>query len=360
MQNNPRQRIGETLTGDILEVGPGSIPFPTAPDAKIKFADRSVEGGRDANWPELKDAAYGPKAHFDVNLDTDNLSFIPDSSFDTVVASHVIEHLANPLKAICEFQRVLRPNGRLVLIVPDRSYTFDAIRAPTPFSHVLHEFQENVTEVDDEHIVDFCSAIYMQPPIHPEHVREWHNPEKLDANLFELHRRRSIHVHCWLPEEFASLIASAIAFGLMSWKFSGAYFIEDHLGSNEFGIVIKKSPSCLPKDLCRSFIKDWINAVLSKENSNPLRVVQFGKALQRDLAYMGEFSEFPILPLTMLAEELISTRDAKSNFSKIEQEILIQENEIRSLEQIILAMRNSMSWRMTEPIRKVKNLIRRS
>jgi SAM-dependent methyltransferase len=50
-------------------------------------------------------------------MDAQELSF-PDRSFDLVVSTHTIEHLPNVLKALCEFERVLRPRGFLILIYP--------------------------------------------------------------------------------------------------------------------------------------------------------------------------------------------------------------------------------------------------
>ena len=53
-------------SGDVLEIGPGHEPFPIAPDARVRFADRSVKGGRDQNWPELVGSPHGPEA--DLNI----------------------------------------------------------------------------------------------------------------------------------------------------------------------------------------------------------------------------------------------------------------------------------------------------
>jgi SAM-dependent methyltransferase len=44
------------------------------------------------------------------------------SSFDTVTAFHILEHLTNPEVAIKEFNRVLKKDGRLVLSVPSHSF----------------------------------------------------------------------------------------------------------------------------------------------------------------------------------------------------------------------------------------------
>ncbi len=55
-----RAGIGRNLRGDVLEIGPGHAPFPTCPGARVTYADRAVEGGRDATWPELVGQPRGP------------------------------------------------------------------------------------------------------------------------------------------------------------------------------------------------------------------------------------------------------------------------------------------------------------
>lgn len=41
-----------------------------------------------------------------------------DASFDAILCSEVFEHLPDPLKAIDEFARLLRPGGKLILTAP--------------------------------------------------------------------------------------------------------------------------------------------------------------------------------------------------------------------------------------------------
>lgn len=282
MREDPRSVIGQTLSGDVLEIGPGHEPFPVAPGARVRYADRSVQGGRDKNWPELVGLPHGPAADLNINLDVDGLATIPDDSLDAVIACHVIEHLANPIAALREFERVVRRQGRSVLVVPDRNVTFDSVRQPTPLARVLTKFHQGVTHVDDEEIKEFCAAIYYQPPIHPTAVREWHNPQRLDAELLELHRRRSIHVHCWSPEEFASLIAGLIADGLVTWKFADLYLPEDPR-QIEFGLVLERGWAT-GRAASSQFVRDWTSAVLGIPGHDPRRIAIFDCALRRDLA----------------------------------------------------------------------------
>jgi SAM-dependent methyltransferase len=41
-----------------------------------------------------------------------------DASFDAILCSEVFEHLTDPLKALDEFRRLLKPNGKLILTAP--------------------------------------------------------------------------------------------------------------------------------------------------------------------------------------------------------------------------------------------------
>ncbi len=350
MEQNPRLRIGDALTGDVLEIGPGSNPFPTAPEARVKYADRSVKGGRDVNWPELIGHPLGINADFNINLDVDSLSPISDNSFDAVVVSHVLEHLANPVKAIREFERVLRPGGKLVLILPDRTKTFDKVRVPTTLSHVLNEFHQDITEVSDAHIIEFCASIYGQKPIHPDEVREWHNPDKLDDALFSLHRRRSIHVHCWSPEEFAALVAGLLAQGLICFKLRDLYFVEDFLESGEFGLVLERSLLTeLPKNQYVKFIDDWISLVLQFPRRNLRRVIEFQYSIFRDINEMDNASR----AISVLSERLIEQLDIAKNRLD-EQAAIILDRDI-----IIRSVTNSISWRVVSKLHRMVNAVRR-
>jgi SAM-dependent methyltransferase len=55
----------------------------------------------------------------------------PDSTFDVVISSECIEHTLDPRQALREMHRVLRPEGTLVLTVPNRLWHFSATVAAT-------------------------------------------------------------------------------------------------------------------------------------------------------------------------------------------------------------------------------------
>jgi SAM-dependent methyltransferase len=81
-----------------------------------------------------------------------DLGFIDNEKYDFVLSSHMIEHSANPIKALMEWRRVTRPDGLLVLIVPHKDGTFDHARPVTPLAHLIEDYQTGMGENDLSHI----------------------------------------------------------------------------------------------------------------------------------------------------------------------------------------------------------------
>jgi SAM-dependent methyltransferase len=77
---------------------------------------------------------------------------VADSTYDVLLSSHNLEHFANPVKALKEWQRVLRPNGALILVLPNYRKTFDHRREPTKVDHMFRDFEQNVGEDDLTHL----------------------------------------------------------------------------------------------------------------------------------------------------------------------------------------------------------------
>lgn len=80
--------------------------------------------------------------------DATDLKDILSDRYSHVLCSHMLEHVANPLKALFEMKRVLKSNGYLVIVVPERSGCFDHDRDITPFATLLQKYQRNVGEDD--------------------------------------------------------------------------------------------------------------------------------------------------------------------------------------------------------------------
>jgi len=64
--------------------------------------------------------------------------------FDYVIASHVFEHVANPVRWLQSLSAVLQPGGLVSLAIPDKRYTFDFLRDLTRISEILANYYENI------------------------------------------------------------------------------------------------------------------------------------------------------------------------------------------------------------------------
>ena len=84
--------------------------------------------------------------------DATDLHLIGTEIYDFVLSSNNIEHMANPLKAILEFIRILKNGGSLIVVVPNKVYNFDHNREDTLFSHIKEDFNNNMLEDDLKHL----------------------------------------------------------------------------------------------------------------------------------------------------------------------------------------------------------------
>jgi len=97
-----------TITLDIAErVYPGTVVGVDMSQSQVELATRSAAARGLANIEFRPGDAYA-------------LPF-PDAGFDAVFSHALLEHLAEPARAVAEFRRVLKPGGWLGVCTPDWS-----------------------------------------------------------------------------------------------------------------------------------------------------------------------------------------------------------------------------------------------
>lgn len=74
-----------------------------------------------------------------------------DGCLDFVISSHVLEHIADPIEALTEWFRVIRPGGYIFLIIPHKERTFDKPRPRTKLVDLIDRHQSGVFETDPPH-----------------------------------------------------------------------------------------------------------------------------------------------------------------------------------------------------------------
>jgi len=80
--------------------------------------------------------------------DAVNITNISDESYDFCFASHCLEHIANPIKAVKEWLRIVKQNGYVVLILPEKTQCFDHKRKYSLISTLVSQYEKNVGEDD--------------------------------------------------------------------------------------------------------------------------------------------------------------------------------------------------------------------
>lgn len=114
-----------------------------------------------------------------------SLDALASSSYDFVLSSHMLEHTANPIKALIEWTRLLRDNGALVLILPNKTYTFDHRRPVTTLDHLIADFKAEMKEDDLTHLPEILAMHDFQ-----------RDPDADDKESFELRGMQNVANRC--------------------------------------------------------------------------------------------------------------------------------------------------------------------
>ena len=125
--------------------------------------------------------------------DATDLGRMADARYDFVLSSNNLEHIANPLKAMAEWARVLRPGGHLLLVLPRKESNFDRRRPITSFAHLLEDFKHGITEHDLTHLDEIVALHdYAMTP-------DTANAEVLRARGLANFENRCLHHHVYDP-----------------------------------------------------------------------------------------------------------------------------------------------------------------
>lgn len=99
--------------GDLLDVGCGDKPYREVFKSVTRYVGTDHESEVDARRINVLER----NESIDVFADAEDLPF-PSESFDTVLATQLVEHLPHPAVFVSEAARVLRKEGHLILTFP--------------------------------------------------------------------------------------------------------------------------------------------------------------------------------------------------------------------------------------------------
>ncbi|MGF6807900.1 SAM-dependent methyltransferase [Paraburkholderia sp. Clong3] len=168
---------------------------------------------------------------------------------DYVVASHVVEHVPDPVTWLRELAAVLKPTGEVRLVVPDRRFTFDYFRRESRLPEVLASYIARARVPQPYSLLDHCLSAAdvsaheaWQKRIDPHSVKRhhtWQGALHLARDAFE---NGTYHdVHCWVftPRSFAKLIADLCEMELID--FACEDFNDTLHNDIEFSVVMRRS-----------------------------------------------------------------------------------------------------------------------
>ena len=176
-----------------LEIGALHRPMAVPAGVEMSYADSFTTEELVRLWsPEVDGHRVLP---VDVVTAATTLAGVEDERFDFVIASHVVEHLEDPVRCLRSLARVTRPGGCVFLALPDRRVTFDATRPPTTIAHVLRDYCGDPSASRRGHYTEWVELV------------ERLTGDAARARVRDLEARQyPIQFHVWSPDEFTLLL----------------------------------------------------------------------------------------------------------------------------------------------------------
>jgi 2-polyprenyl-3-methyl-5-hydroxy-6-metoxy-1,4-benzoquinol methylase len=244
-----------------LEIGPSYSPLAARKDGwNIEIADHlDTKGIRE------KYAAWGVDGNsiedVDYVIGTDGLfaAIGEEKRFDFILASHVIEHVPDVIKFLDDCYRLLKFDGVLSLVVPDKKFCFDVLKPLSTTGQILQAHIDKRTRHSPGTIYD-AHALHVSREdgriVWPgqsdiEKIKFVHSATEA-KNIMDNYFASSdyLDVHAWVfsPESFEFIINDLLEIRLTEFRIAKFFATEGH----EFFVSLKKSgEQSLYKGCCR-------------------------------------------------------------------------------------------------------------
>lgn len=163
-------------------------------------------------------------------------------TFDWAVASHVLEHVPDPIGWILEVMAVLNPGAVFSLVLPNKRYCFDRFRSTTEVADLLDVWLRRQRTPAPRQLYDFlknCTSdgheMYdLLKDLSPEAYNQTRQPHysQQQALEFVLHAWTTgtyLDAHCsvFTPQSAYALFNELVALGIVNVDVSRPYEYED-------------------------------------------------------------------------------------------------------------------------------------
>jgi SAM-dependent methyltransferase len=177
-------------------------------------------------------------------------------SFDACIASHVLEHLPNPIGFFQSLERLLKADGVVSLAVPDKRYCFDYFRPLTLAPAWIEAFEHKSSRHSRRSILEYAAYAMVN-----RGQSSWGQFEKMQERLLgELNPAKSqadaagnsdfeayvdCHAWCFTPASFQLLLLELGVFGLVSFRIAKLFPTD----GCEFIVSLRKGHNNLGTDV---------------------------------------------------------------------------------------------------------------
>lgn len=261
----------DTSTDRGLEIGALHNPRFDRNDPNIFFVDHTDTESLRSKYAEDTDLA----SHLDDLVDVDfvwgadgrTLAEVTknESPFDFVYASHVFEHLPNPVGWLEQVADVLEVGGKVSLVIPDKRFCFDVNRQVTEIADLVDAYLSGRAHPSLRSIYDFHSRIVAVDTLglwsgEVDYSGVWREDKEPDLWAYELCLRSAggeyVDTHCgvYTAESFLGLVEKLTKLDLIGFRL--AEFQPTPLNSLEFKVVLEKLPPDLTAAQRQTAVRD--------------------------------------------------------------------------------------------------------
>ncbi len=159
---------------------------------------------------------------------------VKNQKFQYAVASHVFEHVPNPIGWVQEILDCLHVDGTLALLIPNRRFTMDYYRRETSFGELIGWYLEKPSIPTPGQVMDFLSQSFedtgkvdFHQPMLPfeEAKRHYSDQDAINFARWTIEKNRYLDVHCtvWTPESFVEVFDRVKNIGVLNVDISGPF-----------------------------------------------------------------------------------------------------------------------------------------
>ena len=162
------------------------------------------------------------------------LKCVNNQKFEYAIASHVFEHVPNPIGWLLEILDCLDIGGMLALLIPNREHSMDYYRRVTSFGELVGWHVEKPSIPTPGQIMDFLSDSFEDTGVvdfnkemlpFDEAKRHYTDTQAFHYAEWTAKQNHYLDVHCtvWTPSSFAEVFQRVAKLGLLPVELTGPF-----------------------------------------------------------------------------------------------------------------------------------------